>query len=159
MSNAHNFETTLRWPASATQARPPVADFSRNNILGGAGKPDVPGSSPAIFGGDSTRYNPEELLLMSLAQCHMLTFLAIATKKQMTILAYEDRATGKLGLGEHGIKGRMSMQEVILHPRVTVAKGTDLADAQAIHEKAHANCFVANSVNFPVSHDALIVEG
>ena len=158
MSDAHQFEATLRWPASQTQPLPPEPTFSRNSLLGGAGKPDVAASSPTIFGGDATRYNPEELLLMSLAQCHMLTYLAIAAKKRMTILAYEDRATGTLAVGENGVEGKMSMQEVVLRPRVTVAKGTNLADAQAIHEKAHANCFIANSVNFPVRHEAQITE-
>lgn len=158
MSDAHNFETTLRWPAIATQPLPPEPTYSRNSILGGAGKPDMPGSSPTVFGGDATRYNPEELLLMSLAQCHMLTYLAIAAKKRMTILAYEDHATGTLNVGEHGTRGKMSMQEVILHPRVTVAKGTNLVEAEAIHEKAHANCFIANSVNFPVKHETVMIE-
>jgi organic hydroperoxide reductase OsmC/OhrA len=159
MSEAHQFEATLRWPASATQPLPPEQAFSRNSILGAAGKPDVPSSSPAVYGGDDTRYNPEELLLMSLAQCHMLTYLAIAAKKRMTILAYEDRPTGTLGIGASGAAGKMSMQEVTLHPRVTVAAGTNLADADAIHEKAHANCFIANSVNFPVSFAPVMVEG
>ena len=159
MSEAHQFETTLRWPAETTQTLPPSPAFSRNNILGGAGKPDVPGSSPAIYGGDANRYNPEELLLMSLAQCHMLTYLAIAAKKNITILAYDDRATGTLGVGENAAAGaKMSMQSVMLHPRVTVAKGTCLTDAKAMHDKAHANCFMANSVNFPVSFAAEIVE-
>lgn len=158
MSDAHQFETTLRWPATSTQALPPEPAFSRNSILGGTGKPDVPASSPAVYGGDDTRYNPEELLLMALAQCHMLTYLAIAAKKRMTILAYEDRATGTLSVGDHGTAGKMSMQEVTLHPRVIVAKGTNLAEAEAIHEKAHANCFIANSVNFPVTHEAVIIE-
>ncbi|MEQ1518109.1 MAG: OsmC family protein [Usitatibacteraceae bacterium] len=159
MSDAHRFEATLRWPASEAQQKPPLSTFSRDSVLGGAGKPDVPASSPTVYGGDATRYNPEELLLMSLAQCHMLTYLAIAAKKQMTILSYEDRATGTLALGEFGNKGKMSMQSVVLHPRVTVAKGTNLSDALAIHEKAHANCFVANSMNFPVTFAAEIVEG
>ena len=158
MSDAHHFEATLRWPASATQPLPPEPAFSRNSILGATGKPDVAASSPTVYGGDDNRYNPEELLLMSLAQCHMLTYLAIAAKKRMTILAYEDRATGTLSVGEHGATGKMSMQEVTLHPRVTVAVGTNLADAGAIHEKAHANCFIANSVNFPVTCEAVTTE-
>lgn len=162
MSETHAFETRLRWPADPAQMRPPEAAFSRNSVLGGAGKADVAASAPTVFGGDATRYNPEELLLMSLSQCHMLTFLAIAAKKRLTILGYEDRATGTLGLGDtgakHGPPGKMSMQEVVLRPRVTVARGTDLADANAIHDKAHANCFIANSVNFPVRHEPEIVE-
>ena len=163
MSDNHLFEARLRWPARADQPRPPEAVFSRDNVLYAEGKAEVPASAPEVFGGDPGRYNPEELLLMSLAECHMLTYLAIAGKKRMTILAYEDRATGTLGMGDSGGKsgppGKMSMQEVVLRPRVTVASGTDLADALAIHEKAHANCFIANSVNFPVRHEAEIVEG
>ncbi len=162
MSEAHVFETRLRWPADSAQAMPPEAAFSRNNVLSADGKADVAGSAPAVFGGDASRYNPEELLVMSLSECHMLTYLAIAAKKRMVVLSYEDRATGTLGLGARGVKsgppGKTSMQEVVLRPRVTVGKGTDLADAMAMHEKAHANCFVANSVNFPVKHEAEIVE-
>lgn len=162
MSDAHTFETHLHWPADPAQPMPPEPVFSRNNVLSAPGKAEIAGSAPTVFSGDATRYNPEELLLMSLSQCHMLTYLAVAAKKRMTILAYEDRATGTLGLGEPGAKsgppGKMSMQEVTLRPRVTVAKGTDLADAMAIHEKAHANCFIANSVNFPVRHEAETIE-
>ena len=161
MSDAHAFETHLRWPADPAQALPPAPAFSRNSVLSAPGKKEVAGSAPAVFGGDAARYNPEELLLMALSECHMLTYLAVAAKRNLSILAYEDRATGTLGLGTNGIKsgplGKMSMQQVTLRPRVTVAKGTDLAEALAIHERAHANCFIANSVNFPVRHEAQIV--
>lgn len=159
MSDAHQFETRLTWPARADQPRPPEQVFSRDNVMHTPGKHDVAGSAPAVYGGDPSRYNPEELLLMSLSECHMLTYLAVAAKKRMTIIAYEDRATGTLGIGPHGNAGKMSMQEVVLRPKVTVAKGTDLAEAMAIHDKAHANCFMANSMNFPVRHEAEIVEG
>ena len=162
MSDAHQFETRLRWPADPAQVLPPDPAYSRNSLLGATGKADVAASAPGVFGGDGSGYDPEELLLMSLAQCHMLTFLAIAAKKRLSILAYEDRATGTLGMGETGAKsgppGKMSMQEVTLRPRVTVARGTNLADAMAIHDKAHANCFIANSVNFPVKNEAEIIE-
>lgn len=162
MSDSHSFEASLRWPARPDQPRPPEPVFSRDNVLYAEGKSEIAASSPAVFGGDATRYNPEELLVLSLSECHMLTYLAIAAKKRIAVLAYEDRATGTLGMGEpdskSGPPGKMSMQEVVLRPRVTVAKGTDVADAMAIHEKAHANCFIANSVNFPVTHEAEIVE-
>jgi organic hydroperoxide reductase OsmC/OhrA len=158
MSDAHVFEITLTYPASTAQATPPDANFSRNNMMKSAGKHDVAASSPAAFGGDDTRYNPEELMLMSLSECHMLTYLAIAAKKQMKIVRYEDRATGQLGIGEFGVAGKTSMQKVTLHPRVTVAKGTNLDDARAMHVKAHANCFMANSVNFPITTEPEIIE-
>jgi organic hydroperoxide reductase OsmC/OhrA len=158
MSDAHVFEITLTYPANTAQATPPDANFSRNNMMKSAGKHDVAASSPAAFGGDDTRYNPEELMLMSLSECHMLTYLAIAAKKQMKIVRYEDRATGQLGIGEFGVAGKTSMQKVTLHPRVTVAKGTNLDDARAMHVKAHANCFMANSVNFPITTEPEIIE-
>lgn len=158
MSDTHVFEITLTYPASTAQATPPDANFSRNNIMKSAGKHEVAASSPATFGGDDTRYNPEELMLMSLSECHMLTYLAIAAKKQMKIVRYEDRATGQLGMGEFGVVGKTSMQRVTLHPRVTVAKGTNLDDARAMHVKAHANCFMANSVNFLITAEPEIIE-
>jgi organic hydroperoxide reductase OsmC/OhrA len=155
---AHHFETTLSWPADAAQVPMPDANFSRNNILRAAGKVDVPGSAPGVFSGDTSRYNPEELLLMSLSECHMLTYLAIAAKKRVVIRGYQDRAIGTLAMGQYGTPGKMSMQEVVLHPVVTVDRGTVLDDLRTMHEKAHANCFMANSVNFPVRVEPTFVE-
>jgi organic hydroperoxide reductase OsmC/OhrA len=161
MSNAHVFEITLAYPASITQPMPPDANYSRDNVMRTGGKHEIAASSPTAFGGNAARYNPEELMLMSLSECHMLTYLAIAAKKQITIVRYEDRATGQLGvgsIGEFGVAGKTSMQKVTLHPRVTVAKGTNLDDARAIHVKAHANCFMANSVNFPITTEPEMIE-
>ncbi len=157
MSEPHTFETFLHWPADAGQALPPAAEYSRNSLLSATGKADVPASAPTVFGGDATRYNPEELLLMALSQCHMLTYLALAARRGVAVLAYQDRATGTLGAAETGdVRGKSSMREVTLRPRVTVAKGSDPDIAMTMHEKAHANCFIANSVNFPVTHQAEI---
>lgn len=155
MADTHTFEATLRWPADPAQPLPPDPAFSRNNVMASPGKPDVAGSAPGVFGGDTARYNPEELMLMSLSECHMLTYLAIAGKKRMSILGYEDRATGTLALGP---SGKMQMTSCVLRPVVKLPKGTNLEDARAMHDKAHANCFMANSVNFPVTHEPAFVE-
>ncbi len=156
MSDEHLFETTLAWPADPAQPKPPEPAFSRNSTMGAAGHAAIDGSSPVPLGGEGARYNPEELMTLSLSECHMLTYLALAAKKRVAVLAYEDRATGTLGKGP---SGKMQMVKVLLRPKVTVARGTDLADAQAMHEKAHAHCFMANSVNFPVEHAPEVVEG
>lgn len=155
MSEPHTFQTTLAWPADPAQPLPPEQNFSRDNLLAAAGKQTIAGSAPGVFGGDASRYNPEELLMLSLSECHMLTYLAIAAKKRMGILKYEDNATGTLG---PGASGKTQMVDVLLRPRVTVAKGTNLDDAQRMHEKAHANCFMANSVNFAVRYEPVVVE-
>jgi organic hydroperoxide reductase OsmC/OhrA len=159
-NNMHQFQIQLKWPADAAQMAEtlhPDATFSRNAVLSALGKASVLGSAPAVFSGDATRYNPEELLLMSLSQCHMLTYLAIASKKRMRVIGYTDEASGTLALGQYGTTGKMSMQEVVLRPRVVVAEGVDIEEATALHEKAHANCFMANSVNFPVRCEPIIV--
>ncbi len=150
MSDAHTFEAHLHWPADPAQALPPDPAFSRNVTLGSPGKPDVPGSAPTVYGGEATRYNPEELQLLALSECHMLTFLAIASRKRLQVIAYEDRATGTLATGAHGSPGKMSMQEAVLRPVVTFAAAVPDEELKGLHEKAHANCFIANSVNFPV---------
>jgi organic hydroperoxide reductase OsmC/OhrA len=156
MSENHTFEATLRWPADPAQKRPPEPDFSRNAVLGSPGHPAFPGSSPVVYGGDGTRYNPEELVTVALAHCHMLTFLAVAAKKRIGVIAYEDRATAVLG--RDPASGKMKILSAQLRPRVTVARGTNPADVEAMHEKAHEHCFVSNSVNFPVEHAPELVE-
>jgi organic hydroperoxide reductase OsmC/OhrA len=163
MADANTFEISLAWPAAAGDAHPhPDAAYGRNSLLWAADKPPVSASAPPAHGGDAARYNPEELLMLSLSQCHMLTFLAIASKKRIPVLRYEDRATGLLGITPAdragGTPGKIAMQQVVLHPRVTVAKGFADTDFSSIHEKAHANCFMANSVNFPVLVEATVVE-
>ena len=157
MSETHTFEATVKWPADPAQKLPPDPAFSRNAVLGSPGHADVPGSSPTVFGGEASRYNPEELVAMSLAHCHMLTYLALAAKKRVAVLAYEDRAS--VVLGKDPALGKMKILSGQLRPKVTVAKGTNLDDARAMHAKAHEHCFVANSVNFPVENVPEIVEG
>jgi organic hydroperoxide reductase OsmC/OhrA len=155
MADPHAFETTLAWPASVEQKRPPEPGFSRDSIMAAAGRPKLLGSLPASFGGDAKGYNPEELLLLSLSQCHMLTYLALAEKSKLVVRRYEDRATGSLGKGS---SGRTQMVEVVLHPRVTLARGGDAAAARALHARAHALCYMANSVNFAVRNEPEILE-
>lgn len=149
------FETRVVWPADENQKLPPDATFSRNNWLAAHGKAEVFGSSPVIFGGDPKGYNPEELLTLSLSECHMLTYLAIAAKRGLKVLHYEDNATGSLG---KNAEGRTQMMEVVLRPKVTVAKGSSLEDAKAFHARAHTACFMAASVNFPVRNEPEVVE-
>lgn len=155
MADSSQYEITLTYPTASGQLLLPDPAYTRSSVLRASGKPEVNASAPAEGGGDAARYNPEELMLMSLSQCHMLTYLAIAARKRIAVVAYTDRATGILGAGSNG---KISMQAVTLRPRVTVARGSNLADAQAIHDKAHAHCFMANSVNFPVNNEAEMVE-
>jgi organic hydroperoxide reductase OsmC/OhrA len=115
------------------------------------GKPVVLGAAPATYGGVDSRYNPEDFMLASLSACHLLTFIAIASKKRMVIRGYRDRATGELGTNSNG---KMQMLKVTLHPHIVFASEADAAQMASMHDKAHANCFMANSVNFRVEINA-----
>ena len=100
MSDDHTFEATVQWPADPAQKLPPDPDVLAQRR---ARQPRPCGRSPAprrtVFGGDASRYNPEELVTMALAHCHMLTYLALAAKKQVAVLAYEDHATRRARQG------------------------------------------------------------
>jgi organic hydroperoxide reductase OsmC/OhrA len=110
----------------------------------------LPGSSAPAFKGDADRVDPEEAFVASLSSCHMLTFLAICARKRLVVDAYDDEAVGLLEKGEGG---KLWMGHVTLRPRVRFAPGTsvDVATLDDIHHRAHADCFIANSVKTDVA--------
>jgi organic hydroperoxide reductase OsmC/OhrA len=80
----------------------------------------------------------------------MLTFLAAAAKKQFVVDQYSDHAVGFL---EKNQKGKLAITRVILHPRVAFGGPTPPTPEQfaALHERAHSDCFIANSVTTEVT--------
>ncbi|HEU4409182.1 MAG TPA: OsmC family protein [Polyangiaceae bacterium] len=100
------------------------------------------------YRGNPALPNPEEALVGALSSCHMLTFLAIAARKGLTVDAYEDEAVGHL---EKNAEGRLAVTRVLLRPRVRFAgQAPDAAALAALHESAHRGCFIANSVKTDV---------
>lgn len=103
-------------------------------------------ASPApAYGGDDAHADPEQLLLSALSSCHMLTFLAVAANRGYVVDRYEDAAVASLG---KNADGKTALIEATLAPRVAFAPGKipDAAEFAALHERAHAACFIANSV-------------
>lgn len=145
MSQSHLFEGTLQWTGSAAERDGKLA-LARAFVIDFPGVPSIEGSSPAVFSGNDSRHNPETLMVASLMACHHLTYLAVCERAGIRITAYRDRGTGTLAIKD----GKMRMVEVLLRPRVTVADAAQVERALALHEKAHANCFMSNSVNFEV---------
>jgi organic hydroperoxide reductase OsmC/OhrA len=108
-----------------------------------------PASSAPEYLGDPDRLNPEEAFVGALSSCHMLTFLAICARKRLTVDHYEDQAVGFL---EKNAAGRLAITRVELRPVVRFAPGVEVdADALArLHDTAHRNCFIAQSVQSEV---------
>jgi organic hydroperoxide reductase OsmC/OhrA len=127
--------------------------YSRRHLWRFDGGAEVVGSSsPSVVpppGSDPGGVDPEEAFVASLASCHMLWFLAIAAKRGFTIDRYEDAASGVL---ERNAERRFAMTRVTLRPKVTFA-GNKLPtpeELDALHHKAHEECYIANSVKTEV---------
>jgi organic hydroperoxide reductase OsmC/OhrA len=106
-----------------------------------------------VFRGDPALHNPEDLLVAALSSCHFLSYAALCARTGVTVVAYEDDASGTMDR----VDGVTRFTEVVLRPRVTVAAGSDADKARALHARAHALCFIASSVNFPVRNEPTIV--
>lgn len=129
-------------------------EYSREYVISSASKPDLIGTAAPEYKGLLEHYNPEELLIASVASCHMLSYLALAANSKLTVISYTDDADGILG--KEGMT--MKFQEMTLRPRITISSDSDPEKALALHDKAHKICFIANSVNFPVHVAAEIVK-
>lgn len=151
MHKEHVFEGALLWTGESHAAEGGVT-IGRRFRLDFPGKAPIEGASPAVFKGDDAFHNPETLMVASLMACHHLTYLSLCERAGIALVTYSDQAVGRLGMRE----GRMQMTTVALHPQVRVARTEDLERAAALHAKAHANCFMSNSVNFEVTVEPVV---
>jgi organic hydroperoxide reductase OsmC/OhrA len=152
MPGRHEYGTALTWTGNTGEGTATYRSYRRTCEVSAAGKPTVAGSADPHFRGDADRWNPEELLVAALSQCHLLAFLHEAATNGVVVVDYSDAAIGTMVTEGNG--GRMT--EVVLRPVVTVA-APDMAErCAALHEQAHQNCFIANSVNFPVTHEPTV---
>jgi organic hydroperoxide reductase OsmC/OhrA len=146
----HTYEARLTWQAGGEGVA------AGNHFVGFEGRPAVEVSAAPQYRGDPTRLNPEELFVAALASCQLLTYLALARGAGVSVRSYEDRAVGTLAIADR----KMRMTEVLLRPRITVAAGSDEETARGLVDKAHAGCFIANSVACAVRIEAeIVVEG
>jgi len=88
----------------------------------------VKASAAPEYLGKKEFVNPEEAFAASLASCHMLTFLAIASMKKYTVAVYEDNAVAILGKNE---KSRMAVTKLYLRPKITFT-GDNIPDKTII---------------------------
>ena len=147
MGILHSYAASVTWTGAGETGTTGYAAYSRDHEVEFPGKASLAGSAEKAFRGDPERYNPEELLVGALAQCHMLWFLHLAADAGVVVTAYHDDAAGTMRVRSGGM-GRFT--EVVLHPRVTV-RGHVSPDALAdLHERAGEYCFIKQSVNFPV---------
>lgn len=154
MAKTHNYSTKVTWTGGAQGPAKDYRSYSREHLIEIDGKAPIKGSSDPAFRGDAALHNPEDMLVASLSACHMLWYLHLCTVNGIAVVAYEDNARGVMV--EDG-DGAGRFESVTLTPKVTIAAG-DPDKAVALHGQAHAKCFIANSMNFPVGHDPEIIQ-
>jgi organic hydroperoxide reductase OsmC/OhrA len=147
MSREHTYQVTVRWTGNTGQGTSGYRMYDRAHDVTAAAKPVIEASADPAFGGDPERWNPEDLLVASLSQCHMLTYLALCARSGIVVTGYQDTASGTM---RETAGGSGHFTEVVLHPAVTVAADEMTTPAAALHQRAHETCFIANSVTFPV---------
>ncbi|MGI5213793.1 OsmC family protein [Plantactinospora sp. CA-290183] len=153
MSRTHHYPLTVTWTGAGEAGTVNYRVYGRDHEITADGPPPLLGSADPTFRGEPERWNPEQLLVAALAQCHMLSYLSLCARKRVVVTGYLDEAVGTMAeTGDGG--GRFT--EVLLRPRVTVAAPEMVERATELHEEAHRICFVANSVNFPVRHEPVI---
>jgi organic hydroperoxide reductase OsmC/OhrA len=145
------YEATVEWHIGAEESFE-TRKYSRAHRWKFDGGADVPASaSPAVVGtvySDPAGVDPEEALVAALASCHMLFFLDLASRSGVSVTSYVDHAVGVIGKRDDGV---VAMLSATMRPQVSYAAPVDDAKIAGLHHKAHELCYIANSVNFPVS--------
>ena len=154
MPKTHHYELTVTWTGNTGAGTSGYQAFERSHEVSTDGKPTIPGSADPAFRGARDRWNPEELLVASLSQCHMLWYLVLCAKEGIVVIDYVDHPSGTL---VETADGGGHFEEVSLRPHVTITTSEKMERATALHERAHALCYVANSVNFPVRTEPTVV--
>lgn len=124
------------------------SSFCRNHTLTLNGEQTVNASSAAGFMGDAQCADPEQMLAAAVSSCHMLTFLAIADIKGFTVESYQDEAVAFLTKAERG----QEVSRIELNPKIEFGgnKQPTEAELDRLHQGAHRNCFIANSIKAEV---------
>jgi len=142
---------TIRWQRSGPDfakgqfSRIHTWAFDGGAVIDASPAPSIvpePYSNPAFV-------DPEEALVASIASCHMLTFLYVASKKGYQVDSYEDHAVGVMTKNEAGVPW---VSAVTLRPNIAYSgdKQPSAEDEAALHHSAHKYCFIANSVKTDV---------
>lgn len=153
MPKAHHYEVDVTWTGNTGTGTSGYREFERSHEVTAAGKLPILGTSDPAFRGVPERWNPEELLVASLSQCHMLWFLALCAQEKIVVTHYTDHPSGTMVERADG-GGRFS--EVVLRPQVRITDAGHIDRTRILHERAHDLCFIANSVNVEIRCEPVV---
>lgn len=148
----HTYNSHVQWTGNRGAGTASYHAYDRTWDVAVPGKAVIHCSNDPLLGGDTTKMNPEDLILSALSACHMLWFLHYASDTEIIVTSYEDTP---VGVGEVSAGGAGRFIAAVLHPKIRLQSGADIAAATAIHHRIHEVCFIARSVNFPVTYEPI----
>lgn len=151
---SHSYSLTLDWQGNKGSGTSSYRAYGRDYVISMEGKPDILGTSDPAFLGDPKKHNPEDMFLASVASCHMLWYLHLASSAGIVVTAYEDKAEAEMVMNKDG-SGQFS--SITLKPTVTITEPDKAAVAEKIHEDVGTMCFIARSISVPIRHKATII--
>jgi organic hydroperoxide reductase OsmC/OhrA len=153
MGKEHQYDMRLVWTGNKGEGTSTYRSYDRTYTISVKNKPDFHGSSDPVFRGDPSKYNPEDLLVMSLSSCHLLFYLHLCADNNIVVTSYEDDAVAVM---VEDAAGGGYFTEVTLNIRLKITDLSKKEKAMELHHDANKLCFIANSVNFPVKHNVTI---
>ena len=155
MSKQHPYTSHVIWTGNTGQGTRSFNSYSRTWDIAVPNKPLIHCSNDPLLGGDPTLMNPEDLLVSSLSACHMLWYLHFASDANIVVHEYQD---SPVALGTTAPSGAGHFVKATLKPSIVIEQGNDIDSAYALHDRIHEVCFIARSVNFPVTYEPTIRE-
>jgi organic hydroperoxide reductase OsmC/OhrA len=150
MAKLHDFASSIIWTGNRGEGTRAYKGYDRTWDIVLPGKDIIHCSNDPLLGGDPAKMNPEDLLISALSACHMLWYLHLASNAGIVVSDYRD---DPIGHGETLPNGAGRFLAAVLRPKISVQEGADLSIAAELHHKVHDFCFIARSVNFPVSYE------
>jgi organic hydroperoxide reductase OsmC/OhrA len=144
-------KATIHWRRESADFK--YENYNRDHDWAFDGGTSIRASAAPAYMGSALCVDPEEAFVASISSCHMLTFLAIASRKKYVIDDYRDDAVGVL---EKDAAGRLAITRATLHPQITFGGAQSPAPEEIaqMHEQAHHACFIANSVKTEITVEA-----
>ena len=134
---------TIRWQRRSSDFL--YENYNREHEWQFSDSARIEASAAPEYRGTPSCVDPEQALVAALSSCHMLSLLAIAARRRITVDAYHDDAVGFLGRNS---ENRLAVTRVVLRPSITFggSQSVDKGLLDQLHHHAHEECFIANSV-------------
>jgi organic hydroperoxide reductase OsmC/OhrA len=142
--HTHRYTTHVAWSGSTAAGYDAYPRAHEATIPTAGGETTLPLSADPAFHGDPAKLNPEQLLVLAASSCQMLSFLAVAARARIDVVAYEDDAEGVMPEDDRPLR----ITKITLRPRIAI-RGDAPSDERLreLAHTAHRHCFVASSLS------------